>query len=245
MDLSTQGKAGDLSGAVRGGSGEMFDRIAARYDLLNRVLSMGVDRAWRKRTVRALDIQSGDRVLDLATGTADMALEVARRCPGTEVVGLDPSVGMLEIGRGKIERGKLSERIVLRQGDAQELPFPDRSFDRMTMAFGIRNVPDRAKAVREMARALRPGGRVAILELSEPRRGPLAALARVHIHHVVPRLGAWLSGAREYRYLERSIAAFPPPQEFANLLQANGLEVLDVSPLTFGVVCLYVAEVAA
>jgi len=128
------------------------------------------------------------------------------------------------------------------QGDAQALPFEARSFDSVCIAFGIRNVPDRAQALREMARVTRIGGRIAILELSEPRAGLLGALARFHIHRVVPYVGALLSGVKEYQYLQRSIAAFPPAHQFGELMQDSGLNVLEVRALTFGVCHLYVAE---
>lgn len=223
------------------GSGAMFDRIATRYDLLNRLLSFGIDIRWRKRTVDALRPDSR-RILDLATGTADLAIEIATRRPGVEVVGLDPSRGMLEVGRTKLERRGLSSRVTLVEGDAQALPFADGAFDGCTIAFGIRNVPDRALALREMARVTAADGRICILELSEPRRGLMSALARFHIRKVVPWLGALLSGHREYRYLQESIAAFPSPGDFASLMDRSGLEVLEVRPLTFGVSCLYVAR---
>jgi demethylmenaquinone methyltransferase/2-methoxy-6-polyprenyl-1,4-benzoquinol methylase len=128
------------------------------------------------------------------------------------------------------------------QGDAQALPFGDDTFHSVCIAFGIRNVPDRALALREMARVTRPGGRIAILELSEPRSGIWGAMARFHIHTVVPYVGALLSGVKEYQYLQRSIAAFPPAQEFAELMRSSNLDVLAVLPLTFGVCHLYVAE---
>lgn len=224
------------------GSGEMFDRIAERYDLLNRILSLGIDQRWRKLTTSALELPEGGRVLDLATGTADLAMLVARREPTVSIVGLDPSARMLEVGRRKVGAAGLDGRIELVQGDAQELPFEDDSFDGTCIAFGIRNVPDRPRALREMARVTKPGGRVAILELSEPRKGLLGPLARFHVHTVVPWLGSLLSGAREYRYLQRSIAAFPPAEEFAGIMEAAGLEVLRVQPLTFGVAHLYVAR---
>jgi demethylmenaquinone methyltransferase/2-methoxy-6-polyprenyl-1,4-benzoquinol methylase len=220
----------------------MFDGIAARYDLVNRVISLGIDQSWRRKTVRALELAPGARVLDLATGTADLALEVARSSADVRVVGVDPSARMLEVGREKVRRAGLEQRIELVQGDAQELPFEGGHFDGVCMAFGIRNVPDRARALREMARVTRPGGRVAILELSEPRRGVLGPLARFHVHTVVPAVGALLSGAREYSYLQRSIAAFPDAPEFAEMMRSAGLDVLSVSPLTFGVCHLYVAE---
>ena len=183
------------------GSGAMFDGIAARYDLVNRVISLGIDQSWRKKTVAALSLAPGHRVLDLATGTADLAIQVAQTEPSVSVVGLDPSSKMLEVGRVKVTRAELDARVELVQGDAQALPFDTHSFDSVCIAFGIRNVPDRGKALREMARVTRPGGRIAILELSEPRGGLLGALARFHIHVVVPYVGALLSGVKEYQYL--------------------------------------------
>ncbi len=236
------------------GSGQMFDKIAARYDTLNRVLSLGLDQRWRRRVVRALGLDAKSRakqgewygerprVLDVATGTGDLAIEIARACPGATVVGLDPSPGMLGVAQRKLEKRALTDRVSLVVGDAQALPHANCEIDAATIAFGIRNVPDRAKALRELARVVRPGGRIAVLELNEPRdKGLFAAAARIHTHHVVPRLGAWLSGAREYKYLQSSVAAFPPPHEFADLMRASGLAVLEVTPLTFGVCTLYVA----
>jgi demethylmenaquinone methyltransferase / 2-methoxy-6-polyprenyl-1,4-benzoquinol methylase len=227
---------------AREGSGAMFDRIASRYDLVNRVISLGIDQSWRRKTVRALQLGIGQRVLDLATGTADLAIQVARTEPTLHVVGLDPSSKMLDVGRAKVARAALAGRVELVQGDAQELPFEAGSFHSVCIAFGIRNVPDRGKALREMARVTRPGGRIAILELSEPRSGVLGVLARFHIHSVVPYVGALLSGVKEYQYLQRSIAAFPPADEFSALMKACDLDVLGVHPLTFGVCHLYVAE---
>jgi demethylmenaquinone methyltransferase/2-methoxy-6-polyprenyl-1,4-benzoquinol methylase len=226
---------------VQPGSGAMFDAIAERYDLLNRIISLGIDQGWRRRTVAALRLQPGARVLDLATGTGDLAILVAESEPSATVVGLDPSERMLAIAAMKVAGEQLGERIELVSGDAERLPFPDASFDGITMAFGIRNVPNRAQALAEMARVVRPGGRIAILELSEPRGGLVAPLARFHVHTLVPRLGALLSGAAAYRYLERSIARFPRPAEFAETMRSAGLDVVEVRPLTFGVVCLFVA----
>lgn len=234
----TQSK--EVSVAVDDGSGAMFDAIAARYDLLNRILSLGIDQRWRSKTARALRLGPGARVLDLATGTADLALRVAREEGSCSVVGLDPSARMLEVGRRKVTQRQLDARIELVQGDAQTLPFPDDSFDGVCIAFGIRNVPDRPRALREMARVTRPGGRIAILELSEPDGGFLAPFARFHVHTLVPTLGALLSGAREYRYLQRSIAAFPKAPAFSEMMSAAGIDVLELTPLTFGVCHLYV-----
>jgi demethylmenaquinone methyltransferase / 2-methoxy-6-polyprenyl-1,4-benzoquinol methylase len=225
---------------ARDGSGAMFDAIADRYDTVNRVLSFGIDRRWRTRTANSLELGPGARVLDLATGTGDLALEVARVAPGCSVIGMDPSTRMLEIGRTKVEQRGLVDRVELRPGDAESLPFPDRHFDGVCIAFGIRNVPDRPRALGEMARVTRFGGRIAVLELSEPKGGLLAPLARFHVRTLVPMLGALLSGAHEYRYLQRSIAAFPPAREFAQLMEQAGIDPVTVIPLTFGVCHLYV-----
>jgi demethylmenaquinone methyltransferase/2-methoxy-6-polyprenyl-1,4-benzoquinol methylase len=220
----------------------MFDGIAGRYDLLNRIISLGIDQGWRRKTVAALGLGPAARVLDLATGTADLAIQIARTVEGSQVVGLDPSGGMLAVGEAKIRKLGLAARVELVRGDAEILPFSDDAFDGVSMAFGIRNVPDRLRALTEMARVVRPSGHVAILELSEPRGGIMGPLARFHVHTVVPRIGALLSGSREYRYLQESIARFPPPAEFALLMEQAGLVVEQVVPLTFGVCCLYVGR---
>ncbi|MBN2197009.1 MAG: bifunctional demethylmenaquinone methyltransferase/2-methoxy-6-polyprenyl-1,4-benzoquinol methylase UbiE [Polyangiaceae bacterium] len=231
-----------MTGAVprpAAGSGAMFDRIAGRYDLINRVISLGTDQAWRRRTVEALALVEDARVLDLATGTGDLAIAVALRHPTAMVVGIDPSEGMLTIGMLKVRKAGLGSRVELSTGDAQALTFAAGSFDAVCMAFGIRNIPDRGRALREIRRVLRPGGRAAILELSEPK-GVLGPLARFHVHRVVPWIGGRLSRAPEYRYLERSIAQFPPATGFASEFAAAGFTVAAVSPMSCGVVHLYV-----
>jgi demethylmenaquinone methyltransferase/2-methoxy-6-polyprenyl-1,4-benzoquinol methylase len=228
--------------AVHGGSGAMFDRIAERYDLLNRLMSLGMDRRWRRHLVAALDCPAG-RVLDVATGTADVALSIAAAWPDTSVVGLDPSVGMLEVGATKVKARGLSERVQLVAGDARELPFDDDHFAASCISFGIRNVPDRDLGLREMVRVTAPGGVVAVLELGEPDSGWLAPFARFHVHHVVPRLGAWLSGQREYRYLQSSVAAFPPSAAFAEQMCGAGVGQVTVRPYAFGAAHLYAGNV--
>ena len=221
------------------GSGRMFDRIARRYDLLNRVMSFGTDQRWRRKVVRSLQAREGTHLLDVATGTADLAILLART--GATVAGVDPSANMLEVGRGKVERAGLDARVALREGIAESLPYADAAFDGACIAFGIRNVPDRLAGLREMFRVVRPGGRLAVLELNEPRAGILAPLARFHVHRVVPWIGSVLSGDREYRYLARSIAAFPPPAEFAARIEQAGWREVRATPLTFGVACLFTA----
>jgi len=227
----------DTAENVRGGSGAMFDRIADRYDLVNRVISLGLDRGWRGKAVRALALGPNARVLDLATGTGDLAIAIAHAHPDAHVVGLDPSEGMLAIARRKALG--LGDRIEMVTGDAQALAFESAAFDGATIAFGIRNVLDRAKGLAEMHRVLRPGARLVVLELAEPD-GILGPLARWHVHHVVPTIGAWLSGAPEYDYLQRSIAKFPAPAVFADMMAAAGFRDVEWSGLSFGAATLYV-----
>jgi len=149
---------------------------------------------------------------------------------------------MLDVAREKMRTRGLLERVHLEIGVAEKLPYPDRHFDAVSIAFGIRNVPDRSRALAEMGRVTRSGGRIAILELSEPQGGFLGPLARFHVHTVVPWLGGLLSGSREYQYLQRSIAAFPSPPDFARMMEQAGLDIVRMLPLTFGVCHLYVGE---
>ncbi len=221
------------------GSGVMFDGIAGRYDMLNRVLSLGLDQSWRRHLIDTMAPAGDAELLDLATGTADVALMIADTRPAARIVGVDPSRGMLEVGRAKVTAAGLDSRITLEVGDGQQLPFEDRRFDGACIAFGIRNVPDRARCLAEMARVCRVGATVGVLELGEPRDGPLASLARFHVRRVVPRIGAVLSGSREYAYLQSSVAAFPPPDAFAAMMAAAGLRDVNVRRLTFGAAHIY------
>jgi demethylmenaquinone methyltransferase/2-methoxy-6-polyprenyl-1,4-benzoquinol methylase len=230
------------SNEMANGSGAMFDRIAKRYDLLNRLMSFGVDRQWRRLLLNSMP-KSG-RVLDVATGTADVAVALAKRSGEISVVGLDPSAAMLECGREKIERLGLQNRIELIQGDAQDMPFPDDHFSAISIAFGIRNIPDRLKGLREMARVTEEGGTIAILELSEAADGPFAFLSRFHVHHVVPFMGKLISGRDEYRYLQSSIQAFPSANEFCNIMTQAGLDDIKVKRLTLGNAHLYLGRKA-
>lgn len=254
--------------APQAGSGRMFDGIAERYDLLNRLISFGVDRSWRQLTVEGVGSETpksrnawksgganrldslpgasnpatSATILDLATGTGDMAIALALRYPNVKVVGVDPSSGMMDVGRAKVRAKGLTQRISFELGDSQALAFEARSFDGIAMAFGIRNVPDRALALREMVRVCKPGARVAILELSEPQKGVVGALGRFHMHQMVPLIGSLLSGSREYSYLPRSIAAFPTPEAFRSMMLDAGLRNVHFTALTFGVCHLYVGE---
>lgn len=224
------------------GTGAMFDSIARRYDLLNRINSLGLDQRWRARAVRALEVLPGHRVLDLATGTGDLAIAIAEAQPDARITGVDPSARMLELAAKKIAERGLEPRVELAAGDATQLAFPDAAFDRVSIAFGMRNIPDRARALAEIARVLRPGGCAVILELATPDKGLLAPFARFHVKEIVPRVGALLSGEREYRHLERSIAAFPPAEEFAQLIDRTGFASTVIERLTFGACVLFIAK---
>ena len=222
------------------GSGQMFDRIAHRYDFMNRVLSLGLDKGWRRRMIKSLHLSERPRVLDVATGTGDVAIDIARARPLATVIGLDPSKQMLAVAERKLARRAITN-VSLVVGDAQQLPYRDCEMDAATIAFGSRNVPDRVAGLRELARVVRPGGRIAVLELAMPRGNLLSRAAAFHTRHVVPRLGALLSGAREYSYLQSSVAAFPPAAEFVDVMRSAGLHVVEVVPLAFGACTLFVA----
>lgn len=225
--------------AAADGSGKMFDRIAARYDLLNRLMSLGLDIWWRRQLVRQLPHKPGAQILDVATGTADVALAIAKADATATITGVDPSDAMRAIGHKKIAQRGLGSRIHLLYGDAQALPFADATFDAATISFGIRNVPDRLQGLREMRRVVKPGGQILILELAEPKQGLLGPFVRWYIHTLVPALGAFFSGVQEYRYLQSSIAAFPAPDAFVALCTEAGLEKTKYTRLSFGAVSLF------
>lgn len=227
------------------GSGLMFDRIARRYDATNRVMSLGMDMGWRRKLVTSLTLTATDRVLDLATGTGDVAILEGRS--GARVLGVDPSARMLEVGRSKVTAARLDSSVTLVEGDATNLSkLENASFDKISIAFGIRNIPDLPGALSEMRRVAAPGATLAILEFCDPEGSVLAPIARLFVRHVVPRIGAFLSGAHwaEYRHLERSIAAFPKPTDFAALIANAGFRVDSTTFLGFGSVALYIGEAA-
>jgi demethylmenaquinone methyltransferase/2-methoxy-6-polyprenyl-1,4-benzoquinol methylase len=222
----------------------MFDAIADRYDFLNRFLSAGLDRRWRRRAVRSLSLTGHERVLDICTGTADLAIEAACASPpAAEVVGVDFAGAMLRVGREKINAGRLDDRVHLLRGDATCLPIANRSVDAITIAFGIRNVENMTAACAEMGRVLRPGGRLAILEFAIPTIRGLSALYLWYFNRVLPQIGRLVSRHRAaYRYLPASVSTFALPDEFAALLQQHGFEGISAVPLSFGIVFLYTAR---
>ncbi|MEE9498998.1 MAG: bifunctional demethylmenaquinone methyltransferase/2-methoxy-6-polyprenyl-1,4-benzoquinol methylase UbiE [Nitrospinaceae bacterium] len=221
---------------------KMFSDIAPRYDLLNRLLSCGQDQYWRKRAVTRLSPQSGERFLDIATGTADVALEIIRNVPkgAVQVVGMDFSEKMLELARQKIDSLDKANSIQLECGSAESLPFEDNSFDGTTTAFGIRNFFDIGRSLREMHRVLKPGGRCVILEFSLPRNSILNALYRFYFEWLLPKVGRLISKhPSAYTYLPETVAAFPVRKEFSSLMQQAGFMNVTYKELTLGIVILY------
>ena len=217
----------------------MFDAIAARYDLLNTVLSGGLDRYWRRVAIASLQLTGKERLLDVCTGTADVAIGASRQ-GATRVVGVDFSGAMLVHGLEKVRKGSLASRIQLVRGDAMNLPVADQSVHAATIAFGIRNVMQPDIACRELFRALRPGGRVAILEFGTPSSKLFGPVYQWYSRNILPRIGRAVSRHdAAYTYLPESIGAFAYGDEFAKLLTAAGFSQVEARPLMFGAVYLY------
>jgi demethylmenaquinone methyltransferase/2-methoxy-6-polyprenyl-1,4-benzoquinol methylase len=220
----------------------MFDTIAPRYDLLNHVLSAGIDRRWRARAISALALTGRETLLDVCTGTADVALE-GRRGGARRVVGVDFANAMLLLGAKKIRTAGEAARIALVRGDAMRLPVADASADAATVAFGIRNVQRPDVACAEIARAVRQGGRLAILEFGIPRVPGLRSLYLWYFKRLLPLVGRFVSGnGAAYSYLPASVGTFPPPADFMKILSMAGFDDVRAVPLTFGIVYLYTAR---
>jgi demethylmenaquinone methyltransferase/2-methoxy-6-polyprenyl-1,4-benzoquinol methylase len=221
----------------------MFDAIAARYDFLNHLLSAGIDRRWRRRAIASLSLTGRERVLDVCTGTADLAIEALRRRPGARaVVGVDFAGAMLRVGRDKVVRAGMADQVALVRGDAADMPIASGSVDALTIAFGIRNVENTAAACDEMRRVLRPGGRVAILEFAIPSAPGVRAAYLWYFNKVLPGIGRIVSrDSGAYRYLPASVSAFSSPTEFVTILRTAGFDEIAAVPLTFGIVFLYTA----
>lgn len=220
--------------------GEMFSSIAPRYDFLNRLLSLGVDRRWRRLAIAETVPSAGGRFLDVATGTADMALEIVRqKGAGASVAGVDLSVEMMRVGKEKCARAGQSRSVAFLRAPGECLPFRDGVFDSACVAFGIRNMADRERGLREMCRAVRPGGRVVVLEFSAPPGSVIGALYRFYFRNVLPRIGGIFSRRSAYAYLPESVFAFPEPPAFAEMMRAAGCVSVTLRPLTFGIVTLY------
>jgi demethylmenaquinone methyltransferase/2-methoxy-6-polyprenyl-1,4-benzoquinol methylase len=221
----------------------MFSAIAPRYDFLNRLLSAGRDRYWRREAIQATALHPNGRLVDICTGTADMALEAARQFPGATVVGVDFSRPMISLGLAKVGQANFAGRISLQVAPAEALPLPDGSFDAATVAFGLRNVPDRLRGLREMHRVLRPGGRAIVLEFTTPP-GPLLRRAYLwYFHHVLPWIGRLVSGhPSAYSYLPASVADFPSPQGLSTWMREAGFSEVSCRLLTGGIVAIHIGQ---
>ena len=218
----------------------MFSKIAHRYDLLNHVLSLNIDTRWRKKLVQIAGLKGPARVLDACTGTADVAISLASELPEVEVVGIDRSDGMLAIGRQKVDKVGLRGRVMLCEGDVLALPFENAEFDAVTIAFGLRNLPDYAMGVSEMVRVLKPGGRLLVLEFSPPARGVFLKGYNFYLQNVIPVVGGIISGSwKAYRYLASSIGDFLPGDRIITLMQEAGLRDVAARKMAGGIAYVF------
>jgi len=221
---------------------EMFDNIAGNYDFLNHFLSMGIDIYWRKRLVRYLTKQAPKYILDVATGTGDLAIAMLKTNPD-KIVGIDISNGMLEVGRQKIKEKGLENRISLQQGDSENLPFKDNSFDAVSVSFGARNFENLEKGLSEMCRVLCPGGKLYILEFSQPTVFPFKQLYLFYFKYILPLVGKIVSKDNAaYTYLPESVGAFPYGKKLNEIIDNCGYNNATSHPLTMGIASIYIAE---
>lgn len=222
---------------------QMFDKIAGQYDLLNRVLSMGIDRGWRRQMVNIVNTYRQPKVIDLATGTADVAIDIAKAVKGAHITGVDLSAKMLEHGRQKVNKKNLADKIELIKGDCETLPFDDNSFDVATIAFGIRNFQNPKRGLREIRRVLSPNGKLIILEFSKPRHIPFKQIYNIYFKYVLPLIGRLSSkDANAYSYLYDSVQAFPDYEAFLDWMREAGFLNCEYKSLTFGICCIYVGD---
>lgn len=217
----------------------MFDTISPRYDVLNHTLSLGIDRLWRKKAIRVLSEHRPKHILDVATGTADLAL-AAHKLQPESIVGVDISEGMLSYGREKIKKQQLEKIIRLQWGDSEQLPFEDASFDAVMAAFGVRNFEHLEAGLAEMQRVLKPGGILLVLEFSQPTIFPFKQLYNFYFSYILPKLGAWISkDDRAYTYLPESVRVFPYGKAFTDILDNLAFKSTKCYPLTLGISSIY------
>lgn len=222
---------------------DMFDSIAPRYDFLNRLLSLGIDRKWRRFAVSKIKCANNGKILDVATGTADVALELAAATPPSVMIsGVDFSQQMIELARAKVEGSPFADRITLHIAPCEAIPFEENSFDSATIAFGIRNVVDRVCGLKEVLRVLKPEGRIVILEFSNPRSRIFKALYNFYFLKVLPVIGGIFSTFSAYKYLPDSVLEFPSQEEFAGIMKESGFENVAHYDLTFGIATVYTGD---
>ena len=218
----------------------MFDKIAGKYDKLNRFLSARTDIGWRKKAIRKLKKDNPPHILDVATGTADMALLAYKMLKPDRITGIDISEGMLELGRKKIEKEELEDKIQLQLGDSETINFAENTFDAVMVAFGVRNFENLEKGLAEMLRVLKPGGRLVVLEFSKPRRQAVKSLYNLYMGIVAPQVARWFKQNKEaYQYLNKSANAFPDRHLFVDILKKLGYTDTEFTPLSLGICCIY------
>ena len=220
----------------------MFDNISKRYDLLNHVLSMGIDVVWRKKAINMLRDDHPKLILDIATGTGDFAIEALALNPD-RVIGVDISAGMLEEGRKKLRKKKLEDQIELQLGDSEKLLFPENKFDAVIVSFGVRNFENLEKGLADMFRVLKPGGKTVIVEFSKPEKFPMKQGYNFYFKYILPQIGKLVSKDNDaYTYLPESVQAFPYGEGFLDILKEIGFKNVKCRPLTFGISSIYVGE---
>ena len=218
----------------------MFDSIARRYDLVNRVLSMGTDHGWRKQAIAALNKYQPRTILDVATGTGDMAIRAAKALQPEKIVGIDISEKMLEIGRQKVDAEGLGQIIDLKSGDSEAINLPDQTFDAVMVAFGVRNFENLEKGLREIRRVLKPGAPLVVLEFSKPRITGVKNLYNLYMGVIAPQVAGWFNQDKKaYRYLNHSAKAFPDRERFVTVLNHTGYSDTFFKPLSLGICCIY------
>ena len=230
---------GDSSKSKKEEVAEMFNNISAKYDFLNHFLSLGIDKLWRKKAVKMLRSINPKRILDIATGTGDFALESLSLKP-TQIVGLDISSGMLDHGRVKMKKKGLDHIITMQQGDSEDIPYEDNYFDGLTVGFGVRNFENLEKGLGEMLRVVRPGGKLIILEFSKPKKFPIKQLFAFYSKNIIPILGKSISkDSNAYTYLPESVAAFPEGKDFENILAKVGYKEINSTLVSGGIATIY------
>ena len=222
---------------------DMFNRIATGYDLMNHLLSVGIDTSWRKKAISILKKTNPLSILDVATGTADMAIMASKLLNPHKIIGIDLSEKMLEFGRNKIEKEGLTQQIELLKGDGETINFPDNSFDAVMVAFGVRNFENLERGLAEMYRVLKPSGSLVILEFSTPRFFISKKLYNLYMGIVAPEIASWFKQNKDaYKYLNKSANAFPDRKKFTTLLSQSGFINTDYKPLSLGICCIYTGE---
>ncbi len=230
-----EGKKGQIS--------KMFNNIAPYYDFLNRLLSLRMDVSWRRKAIDKLKAGNPKMILDVATGTADVAIEMTKRLSPDKIIGVDISTQMLEVGQQKIEKKSLDSIIELQEGDSENLPFEDNTFDAITVAFGVRNYENLEKGMREMNRVLKPGGQLMVLEFSQPTMFPFKQIYLFYFKNILPLVGKLTSkDPKAYQYLYESVQAFPNGKDFVKVMDNTGYKFNECVPLTLGICSIYTGK---